>query len=232
MKNRVILAIIACTLSVLPAAAQFYPNGRPIPPGKRTGHHRYGHQAYRHDGNTYGGFRVGFGVSTVNSDAPLFDSNKSSTGLNIGLAVGTQVSNRAPLFLESGLYYTEKGGKSVYNNEKFTYSLNYLELPLVLKYKYRADRDITIEPFAGGYVACGVGGKIKDYNHRAAYNSFDSDYDDTFNRFDGGLKLGVGASFQLLYLEASYDIGLANVGKDNFDETRNGCFNLTMGVNF
>ena len=46
------------------------------------------------------------------------------------------------------------------------------------------------------------------------------------------MKLGVGASFQLLYLEASYDIGLANVGKDNFDETRNGCFNLTMGINF
>ena len=106
------MAIIACTLTVLPAAAQFYPNGRPIPPGKRTGHHRYGHQAYRHDGNTYGGFRVGFGVSTVNSDAPLFDSNKSSTGLAVGLAVGTQVSNRAPLFLESGYTTRRKAARA------------------------------------------------------------------------------------------------------------------------
>nr|WP_255414284.1 MULTISPECIES: porin family protein [Prevotella] len=198
---------------------------------RRTGYYRNYH-ARQSNSTVYGGFRLGLGVSTVSSDSPLFDSNKASTGLNIGLAIGAPVSYRAPLFLESGPYYTEKGGKSTYNNEKFTYSLNYLEVPLVLKYKYRADRDITIEPFVGGYLACGVGGKIKDYNHRAAYNSFDDDYDDTFNRFDGGLKLGVGASFQQLYLEAGYDIGLANVGKDNFDETRNGCFNLTVGINF
>jgi hypothetical protein len=82
------------------------------------------------------------------------------------------------------------------------------------------------------YLACGVGGKIKDYGDRQAYDSFDSDYDDNFNRFDGGIKLGCGASFQMFYLEASYDIGLANVGKDNFDDTRTGCFNLTFGVNF
>ena len=102
----------------------------------------------------------------------------------------------------------------------------------MLKYKCRANLDVSIEPFLGGYLACGVGGKIKDYNHRAAYNSFDDDYNDTFNRFDGGLKLGVGASFQMLYLETSYDIGLANVGKDNFADTRNGCLNLTLGINF
>lgn len=218
-------------LLVLPADAQYYSRGRTHAPRQRSSYYRH-HHSHRYNHTMYSGFRVGLGVSTVNSDSPLFDSNKAMTGLNIGLAMGAQVSNRAPLFLESGLYYTEKGGKSTYKNEKFSYSLNYLEVPLVLKYKYRADRDVTIEPFFGGYLACGVGGKIKDFKHRAAYNSFDEDYEDTFNRFDGGLKLGVGASFQMLYVEAGYDIGLANVGKDNFDDTRNGCFNLTLGINF
>lgn len=231
MKNQIILTIIAGILSVLPADAQYYSRGRAHTPRQRTGYYRQ-YQSNRYNSTVYSGFRVGLGVSTVNSESPLFDSNSALTGLNVGLAIGAQVSNRAPLFLESGLYYTEKGGKSTYKKDKFTYSLNYLEVPLVLKYKCRANRDVSIEPFLGGYLACGVGGKIKDYNHRVAYNSFDDDYNDTFNRFDGGLKLGVGASFQMLYLETSYDIGLANVGKDNFADTRNGCLNLTLGINF
>lgn len=88
-----------------------------------------------------------------------------------------------------------------------------------------------MEPFFGGYLACGIAGKIKDYNNREAYSSF-GDEDDTFNRFDGGLRFGCGVSYQMLYLEASYDLGLANVGKDRFDDARNRCFNLTVGVNF
>lgn len=36
----------------------------------------------------------------------------------------------------------------------------------------------------------------------------------------------------MMYLEASYDMGLANVGKDDFEDTHTGTFNLTFGVNF
>ena len=84
----------------------------------------------------------------------------------------------------------------------------------------------------GGYLSCGVAGKIKDFANREAYSSYDSDVDQHFRRFDGGLRLGCGVGFDMLYLEASYDIGLANVGNDDFDDTRTGSFNLTFGVNF
>ncbi|KGI60494.1 hypothetical protein [Prevotella sp. S7 MS 2] len=67
---------------------------------------------------------------------------------------------------------------------------------------------------------------------RAAYPGFSEDYNDNFNRFDGGIKVGCGLGFQMLYLEASYDVGLANVGKDDFEDTHTGTFNLTFGVNF
>lgn len=115
---------------------------------------------------------------------------------------------------------------------KFSYSLDYLELPIVFKYKAPLGGGVTVEPFLGGFVACGVAGKIKDYQYREAYSSFSDDYRDNFNRFDGGLRVGCGVSFDRLYLEAAYDIGLANVGKDDFDDTHTGCFNLTLGVNF
>lgn len=222
--------MLTVLLAATPVMAQYYADGRPIPPRHRYGHANYGPgNRYYH---TYYGFRLGLGVSTVNSDSPVLDATDAKTGLNVGFVVGTQLTNTAPLYFETGLYYTEKGGKSTYNNTKFTYGLDYLELPLLLKYRYQASPDVSVEPFVGGYLACGVAGKIKDYGNRAAYSSFNGDYPDTFNRFDGGLKLGCGFGFQMLYIEASYDIGLANVGKDTFDDTRTGCFNLTFGVNF
>lgn len=87
----------------------------------------------------------------------------------MGFVIGTQLTRTAPLFFETGLSYTEKGGKSDYQGGKFAYSLNYLEMPLLLKYKYYAGPDVSIEPFLGGYLAVGVrGGKIKDYGERQA----------------------------------------------------------------
>lgn len=225
-----LLAIMLTTICI-PASAQYYSDGRPIPPRKRAAYYADHHQYKSDDYNTYFGLRLGFGVSTVSSDNTTFDTNKTKTGLNVGLAVGTQLTSQAPVFLESGLYYTEKGGKSTHNGTKFTYNLGYLQAPIVLKYKVYPSNDVSIEPFFGGYLACGVAGKIKDYNNREAYHSFGSDAD-TFNRFDGGLRFGCGLSYQMLYVEASYDLGLANVGKDSFNDARNRCFNLTFGVNF
>jgi hypothetical protein len=229
--KKFLLSAIAVLLVAAPSSAQYRRYGRP------TTHYRSEYRngryaSYDYFNSTYYGFRLGFGVSTVNSDSKILDSNSSQTGLNAGFVIGTRLTPSAPLFFESGLYYTEKGGESNYKGSKFTYGLNYLEVPLLLKYKAPVARDVSIEPFFGGFLACGVGGKIKDYDQRQAYDSFNSDYNDNFNRFDGGIKLGCGASFQMFYLEASYDIGLANVGKDNFDDTRTGCFNLTFGVNF
>lgn len=229
MKKMFLLSAMMLMMSTT-ASAQFYPDGRPIHPSKRAAY--YGQTRYSVLGDTYAGLRFGLSVGTVNSDSPYLDGNKARAGVNAGIAVGTRLTPTIPLYLESGLYYTQKGGKSESHGEKFSYSLDYLELPIVFKYKAPLGGGVTVEPFLGGFVACGVAGKIKDYQYREAYSSFSDDYRDNFNRFDGGLRVGCGLAFDRLYLEAAYDIGLANVGKDAFDDTHTGCFNLTLGVNF
>lgn len=234
MKKKALLTLLV-TLIATTVSAQFYPDGRPIPPSKRGGyarpHRPSSHSRYASPG-VYYSFRLGLGVSTVNSDSPYLDGNKAKTGLNVGFVAGTEIFPGASLFLESGLYYTEKGGKSGSGADKFTYQLNYLEVPLLLRYKIFTDSNISIEPFLGGYLACGVGGKIKDYDLRTAYSSFGSEYNDNFKRFDGGIKLGCGIGFDMFYLGASYDIGLANVGKDHFNDTHTGCLNIDFGITF
>lgn len=234
MKKMILLSAMVI-MFVSTASAQFYPNGRPIPPQKRGGYQKGSSSVVYsryHSYDTYCGFRVGLGVSTVNSDSPILDGSKAKTGLNVGVVAGTQIVPGVPLFLEGGLYYTEKGGKNEKGIDQFTYNLNYLEVPVLFKYKIYTDSDLSIEPFLGGYLSCGVGGKIKDLNERRAYSSFGNQYDDNFSRFDAGVKLGCGVSFDIFYVGASYDIGLANVGKDKFQDTNTGCFNLDFGINF
>ena len=227
MKRTIILSLL-CMILALPAMSQpRYPYGRGYNPRVQTvGRHGNEYVAWH---SYYFGLRVGLNASHVNSESPQLNGSSMKSGLNIGLAAGTQLTWRSPLFLESGLYYSQKGGKSGSGPDKFTYDLNYLEVPLLIKYKHFVGNQTSVQPYAGGYLAVATDGDIKNYGSRTAFSSFDNGY---FNRFDGGLKIGCGVGFNMLYLDASYDIGLANIGQDNFDDTHNGCFTLNIGVNF
>ena len=213
----------------LPAMAQrgYYPYGRSSQPRVQTvGRHGNEYIAWH---RYYLGLRVGLNASHVASESHLLDGSGVKTGLNIGFVAGTQLSYRTPLFLESGLYYTQKGGKSGSGDGKFTYDLNYLEVPVLIKYKHFVGNQTSIQPYAGAYLAVGTDGEIKNYGARKAFSSYDDGY---FKRFDGGLKIGCGVGYNMLYVDASYDIGLANIGQDDFDDTHNGCFTINVGVNF
>jgi len=229
MKNLLITALAAITLA-LPAQAQHYRNSRYY--NQRThsldySRDRYGNRHFA-DGIYYG-LRIGPAFSTVNSDDPDLDGSSSQTGLDIGFVIGYPLSYSAPVYLETGLSYIEKGGKKDLGSKKMTYDLNYLELPILVKYIYDVDGHFTIQPLFGGYFSCGVGGKIKNYADRDAFNSFSGG---AFRRFDAGLRVGCGVGYDLFYGELSYDIGLANICHDTFDKSRNGCLALTFGVNF
>ncbi|MBO7610107.1 MAG: PorT family protein [Muribaculaceae bacterium] len=232
MKKIFTLAI--CAIVALSGMAQMY-GGRPRTrvvvrqPGLNFRGNPHDYYSWH---NTYYGLRLGLNAGSVRSDAPALDGSSLKTGLNIGVAVGTQLSRYTPIFLESGLYFSQKGGKSnniAENGGKFTYDLGYMELPILLKYKHFTRTGLSIEPFAGPFLACGISGDIKDYGERQAFSSYSNGY---FNRFDAGIKLGCGVSYGIGYAEVAYDIGLANVGQDTFDDTHTGCLTINIGVNF
>ena len=231
----IIMAVIAASL--LTAGAQSVRNSRFYNPNtgrldySRTSRPTGCHSRYAYYPNAYYGLRVGPSFTSVISDSPFLDGGGVTTGLNVGVVAGFEMIPASSIFFETGLNYTEKGGKGKVGGDKFSYNLNYLELPLTLKYIAPIDRGVTIQPFIGGYVAAGVGGKIKDYGSRTAYSSF-GDGIDQFKRFDGGLRLGCGLGMDMFYAELGYELGLANVGQDDFDDTRNSALMLTLGLNF
>lgn len=225
------MAVMALLLG-LSAQAQAYKSSRYY--NERTGHLDYSRGMHSvpfasiNDMGYYG-LRIGPSFSTVNSDEDALDGGSSQTGLNIGFVAGFAFTDQMPLYFETGVFYNEKGGRSIYQGKKMTYDLNYIELPIAVKYVYDFDGHFTVQPFIGGYLACGVSGKIKNYGDRVAESSFSKKY---FQRFDGGLRFGCGVGYDMFYADLSYDLGLANICHDEFDTSHNGCLTLNIGVNF
>lgn len=182
---------------------------------------------FNHSGAEYYlGLRIGLNVATMSSDSPAFDT-ESRSGFAIGGVYGLELSKNTPLWLEAGLMYSEKGGKVYINDDKITYRMSYLQLPIVVKYNFNIDDDFYIQPFFGGYLALGVGGKTKDYKELESWSTFDD-----MNRFDGGLRLGCGVEYKMMYAELGYDLGLANIADNDFNATHTRSFFVNIGVNF
>lgn len=232
MKRTLIISLLAL-LTFSTAMAQ-YPMRRyshPAPQPRPTYRSDYGYRnSYRHSHtDTYYGLRLGFNVSNVRSDDPYLDGGSAKAGVNLGFVAGFQVAPMAPVYVETGLLYSEKGGKGSCGGRSFTYGLNYLEVPFVLKVMTPLDPVTTLQPFLGVYASAGVGGKIKDFNQRQAYSTFD---DEGFERFDAGFRIGCGLQYANLYAEMGYDLGLSNISQDYFDTARTGSFFASVGVNF
>lgn len=179
------------------------------------------------ESSVYYGIRLGMNVATLTGDAPDLGSK---IGLNFGATAGLRLSDTTPLFLESGLYFTGCGA----SKDKNSISLNYLELPLLIKYGIQASDNIAILPFIGPTFRYGLfGGKWKT----SGAGKTDSFGDGKFKRADVGIKLGCGAEYNKLYLELGYQFGIANIADwqlTNGDDAsvHNGALFINLGVNF
>lgn len=208
-----IITLIMVIAFTIPSFAQFETN---------RGRSRYN----RDDTERYYGLRLGMNVASTSSESNAFDTNPR-TGLVIGFAYGMQLSKHHPLWLEASLLYSEKGGKTHQDGDKVTYRLGYLQLPIVAKYGINMDDDLYLQPFFGGYLSVGITGKMKNYGTRESESVFDN-----MKRFDGGLRAGCGLEYKMMYVEVGYDLGIANIAKDEFDNTKTRCFFVNLGINF
>lgn len=222
MKTKQLFMAVAMLLACLGANAQSYRYGSY---GQRGGYSHYTSRSLRHNDN-YCGFRVGPAFSTITSDDEYQKAGSARTGINIGFVSGLAMSSYAPIYFETGLTYTQKGGRTKYS-DKEAINLDYLELPLEFKYIYSPDGHFSVQPFVGGYLGVGVAGKVKDFERRKSYPAFDD-----LQRFDGGLRVGCGVSYDMVYVEMAYEYGIADISKDDFGSTHNSSLMLNVGINF
>ena len=204
--KKILVSIAAMVLS-MPSFAQFSSGGFSLD-----------------EENVYYGVRIGLTAASLSGDDGAVKNLGGKVGMTLAGVIGLRVSNTAPVFLESGLYYMERGAKK----DKIKMSYNNLEIPLLVKYGLKAGDDIAILPFLGPVFSYAVSGKYKytDANGSVKDSSFDY-----LKRANMGFKLGCGAEYENLYLEAGYHFGITDISKSD-DAIHSNAFFVNFGVNF
>ncbi len=168
--------------------------------------------------HVYWGVRFGINFSRIGGD---IKSDKRRNGMNLGGVVGLRVTDGAPVFLESGLYYSQRGAKTLKKPEgadpdgNFEGHLNYLEIPVLVKYGITTENNIAFLPFLGPYFGYAF--------------SADSKY---LKRPDMGFKLGCGLEWNNLYAEAFYQFGVVNIADVKNASSHGKNFGINVGINF
>ena len=165
----------------------------------------------------YYGVRFGGTLASVSGDYSV----GSKIGMTLAGVIGLRVSSSTPVFLESGLYYTQRGAKE----DDLTVTHNNLEIPIVVKYGIQAGDHIAVLPFIGPYFAYAVSSDWK-YKGEKVNTNFRP------NRNNMGFKLGCGVEYNKLYAELGYQFAVTNFIDDDDYSAHNNAFFLNLGVNF
>ena len=182
------------------------------------------------------------------------NDDQSSGDPKLGLKIGglVDIGITRVFSFQPGLYFSQKGyrlGEYETNGVVLTradasrrVTLNYLELPLNVMFKFGPPRRPKFFVGAGVYAAYAVSGKVK-YGHYVGQSSNtsgdlnfgDDDRSDDYRNADFGGQ--VFAGFLLPgggFLRAQYQAGVANIDVANNDDyrIRNSTASLTLGMMF
>lgn len=178
-------------------------------------------------------------------------------GLNIGNArytvadgkfrpgTGTIVSPRfgallqIPLYkglhLQPGIFYSVKGASLISNEyvtSSATFTMNYIELPLNLLYRYNLGKAGGVFISAGPYAAMAFYGQKRGNSTDIGDINFGNNPGE-FDRLDYGLNFGLGYITPIgFYFKGQYSTGLANLENTPGASYKNQALNISVGYTF
>lgn len=165
------------------------------------------------------GIRAAMTVNTQSYDGfpSSSKSNKSyKTGVESmlfasgGLAADFRLAP-IPIYLETGVYYVNRGAETVYNNKSNTVDSDHtIMVPILASYHLYFTKDMALQPFTGPYVEYGFDSETVNY----------------------GVRAGIGFNYRRLYVNTGYDYGFNKIKGYNNAEYTNGTAFMTIGFNF
>jgi hypothetical protein len=166
---------------------------------------------------------VDFSESELNPDAKL--------GFNGGVLLEFPFGSN--FGFQTGLNYTQKGFKVemddyyYYESIKSTWSLNYIQIPLLFKYNYEIENGAIFGQL-GPYVAVAVHA-TEEFTIDGFTEKTDLELGDDIQFIDAGFTVGGGVRLQKVILTLSYDIGASNILVDTDEEMKNRVLNVSLG---
>lgn len=187
-----------------------------------------GAKAQRFEKNIFG-IRAGLNVANIRFNGVSPDTK---VGFHIGGSYERALTQSFPLYFETGLQLSLKGCQS--DNDGYTDKINaaYLEIPIMLNYKFNIHNKVTLYPSAGFYYALGVGGNFKSYDGKI--DTF-GDRAFQFQRSDFGMRFGGSVVWRQFVFGLGYEFGLIDISqsyKEYHGDVKPNNFFLTVGYNF
>jgi hypothetical protein len=159
--------------------------------------------------------------------------------------------------IQPELLFTMQGIKWAYEESAIDYEdalilkLNYIQLPVLLKFYIPMKGNVKINLFAGPYVAYNITSKYEAWAEQGGVSlgEMDGDIDDDWTwagnpietrKFDYGVSFGLGVDFivfsdKQLTVDARYSLGLANfftAEPADDPEMKNGTISAMVGIGF
>ena len=162
---------------------------------------------------------------TLKEDGVSLDLD-SRVGFHVGVSDQILLTKSMPLYLETGLYFSQMGAKY----DGAVDRPMYLQIPVLVNYHFNIKNKVELIPYAGLAWGIGICGKAEsDEGLKVDYFG-----NDVVKRCDLGVRLGVGVEWHKIYFGLGYDIGCMNILKANEDlvKAHNNCFSLTVGYHF
>jgi hypothetical protein len=190
------------------------------------------------------GVRAGlnFDSQTMSGDGISIKTD-SKAGFHAGVVADINFAKY--FYLQPGLLFTTKGTK-VEN-----LSLYYLEVPLIVSFAYPLTEDLKVRADVGPALGLGLFGSAgsgdessskgifskETEEHEYEDNQFIVEYGPAYNRFNLGLKFGIGVEWKQYSFGVHYNAGLSNIlhtegESDSSASLRNNSFTIGLGYNF
>ena len=190
------------------------------------------------------GVRGGLNISSLGDyehTIGQYEDSELDSKLGFHAGVFAQFPVSGNLGIETGLFYSQLGGKDKENdrNEQYKIEANpsYLQIPVSVFYKFNVIDEFKFYPSLGVYAGYGLSGKLK-MKGTVAGQDIDSkvDYFGNFaNKLDFGATIGMNIQYSKFILGMHYDQGFTKVNKEKTvygDNAFNSNFRLSLSYLF
>lgn len=175
------------------------------------------------------GVRAGLNVASLTGD--LGEDMDSKCGFVGGISADFAIMES--FYINSGVFISMNGAKYDKDGYELTFNPMYIKIPVMASYRYNFNENLQWQLNFGPYFAFGVSGDSKEKEDGEEYKTdFFGDDDDQCGgkRFDMGLGIGTGVTWDKIFFGIQYDFGMTKVVKDV--KGKNSTFSVSVGYNF
>ncbi|MBK7967175.1 MAG: PorT family protein [Bacteroidetes bacterium] len=151
------------------------------------------------------------GINFADLHTKNSDKSKVLVGYNIGGFAKLPIYKMVAIQPE--IYYTTKGAEVTYNNliaqGTAQFTLNYVEIPLLLIVNLNENFNV----YAGPYASALVSGKVKNKSNTVLFDYEHNIKRENYNDYDLGIIVGGGVDIGRIGIGGRYCYGTKTVGK-------------------